>query len=569
MAAGYLTFLGAFWAFTRQAGQEPAFAYTAGVLTAGLVWSYLLVCLRERQPSTTVDLKGAPHHAPRFRGRTRYALWGGAVLIPAASLILLYTRTSPSPAADDVLILVAEFDGPDHEFGVTESIIEELRALEHGDDQLRVRSAGVKITPQNGPAFAEKIAAEQGAAVIVWGWYRATGGGVNLHAHYQVVQDSCASYFGPPKRKIVADVRDLSCFTVQTQLASEMAILARISAGLAHYSRNRDLKASRYFRSAFAASGRSPQFLDQTTRARVAHLAAHSSWLTRQYDSAGAYYDSAISLNPTYWRSYIGRGGVYADLRNFVAAVRFLDRAVGLSGKNPAALGSRGEVHRRAGNHVLAKSDLDLALQSRADLWWLYNEIGKLAAAMGDHRAAGRYFTRALDLVGTDVTCRRQLYNERGNAWFALYERDPANGRQMLAAAAADFSAALRISPSYTIARYNRGLVYSRLGYVRRAYSDYSEHIDQDPDDYKTRIARGRLLLENLSSPAESIEDFEAAIRADSKRPDAYYLRGIALAQTGATGRAIQDFQTVQRLTAGDEWSDRAAGWITTLSRRS
>lgn len=569
IAPTYLAFLAAAWAFLRQVEQEPTFGYIAGVASAGLLWSYLLACLWERRPSSTLDLSGAPYRVYRFRGRARYALSVGAVVVPAASLLFLYSRTAREPQPDEVLVLVAEFDGPDQVFGVTESIFEELRALEKADPHLRVRSAGLKITPQNGPATAERIARERGAAVIVWGWYRATSHGVSLNAHYQVVEDSCASYFGPSTRRVVADIRDLSCFVVQTQVASEMAVLARITAGLAHYSRKRDQEATGYFRSAFRASAQSPSLLDQRTRARLAHLAAHASWMVGQLDSANLYYDSAIVLNPSYWRSYVGRGGVRADQRDFATAIRFLDRAVAISSNNPEALGSRGEVHRRAGNYLLAGRDLDAAVQLRPGLWWLYNERGKLAAAMGNQRSAETDFTRALALADKDVICRSQLYNERGSARFALYERDPANNRHMLAAAAADFSAALRILPSYTFARYNRGVAYSRLGYVRRAYADYSKRIELDPGDYQTRVARGRLLIEKLGKPTQAIEDFEAAIVVDPDRPDAYYLRGMALAQTGATSRAIQDFRRVHQVGRDTEWSAGAAAWISrlTLSR--
>ncbi|ASC73894.1 hypothetical protein XM38_048680 [Halomicronema hongdechloris C2206] len=67
-------------------------------------------------------------------------------------------------------------------------------------------------------------------------------------------------------------------------------------------------------------------------------------------DSAIALYTEAIGADPNYAAAYVGRGGVYAVLKDYEAAIADFDQAIELDPELASAYGSRGVARYRSGD---------------------------------------------------------------------------------------------------------------------------------------------------------------------------------------------------------------------------
>lgn len=84
-------------------------------------------------------------------------------------------------------LLVADFDGPEQEFGMTNAVIECLRK-ELEPFGINVQPLRRVLTAADGPATARRLAEQQGALGVAWGAYRQSGGEARLWLHADWIQ---------------------------------------------------------------------------------------------------------------------------------------------------------------------------------------------------------------------------------------------------------------------------------------------------------------------------------------------------------------------------------------------
>jgi protein O-mannosyl-transferase len=118
----------------------------------------------------------------------------------------------------------------------------------------------------------------------------------------------------------------------------------------------------------------------------------------------------------------------------------------------------------------------------------------------------------------------------------AFYNRGLVNGKiGNFSGSISDLSSAIRINPAYYEAYFSRGNAHMKMNDLTPAYDDFSMVIRLKPDHFgafqNRAIVRG-----NLGDYAGAIGDLNTAISINPDFPASYYLRGVALFNTGGNG---------------------------------
>lgn len=105
----------------------------------------------------------------------------------------------------------------------------------------------------------------------------------------------------------------------------------------------------------------------------------------------------------------------------------------------------------------------------------------------------------------------------------------------------ADYDAAVEIDPAYTLAYYNRGILFDSMGDYDNALADYSTVIELMPEAINTYLSRARIhsLQEN---PQAALEDYDTVIEMNPDLPEPYIMRGHAHTQAENTQAAAADY---------------------------
>ncbi|MHC4579369.1 MAG: tetratricopeptide repeat protein [Planctomycetota bacterium] len=228
----------------------------------------------------------------------------------------------------------------------------------------------------------------------------------------------------------------------------------------------------------------------------------------------------------------------------------------------------RAEAHEQQQDYRRALADYGraLALLAKAeDLAWPYRDRALLHARLEDPDAAIRDFTASLRLSPDNMAA----YNGRGSQWYVKKEYDRA---------IADFTRAIELAPDDDRNYYNRGLIWRDKQETEEAIADFTAAIRLEPGDasaYVQRLAlrfvagryaeavadadkvleldpqspvlaavhitRGRSLL-GLEQNDEALSAFDAALRVDPERAEAYEWRGRTKHRLGRVDDAIADF---------------------------
>jgi Flp pilus assembly protein TadD len=107
-----------------------------------------------------------------------------------------------------------------------------------------------------------------------------------------------------------------------------------------------------------------------------------------------------------------------------------------------------------------------------------------------------------------------------------------------------------------------RGSAFYRLGNYSHAMTDYTDAMRLDPSDSSARYNRG-LVDEQLGDRSRAVIDYGDAIRAQADNADAYFKRGLIFLDTGRFDQAVADFTRVHELRPKDPWAlaDRGIGY--------
>jgi len=162
-----------------------------------------------------------------------------------------------------------------------------------------------------------------------------------------------------------------------------------------------------------------------------------------------------------------------------------------------------------------------------------YNRAVEYGNKGDDQRALADY-SEAIRLSPTNASA----YYNRGTVFAHRGE----NGRAL-----ADFDEAIRLAPNHAAAFSNRGLVWSRQGDDERAITDFSKAIRLAPDRAAPYYNRGRAWY-RLKDYARAVADLNEAARLDPADVDTLYARGLARRANGDLAGGETDITAAKRI---------------------
>lgn len=257
-------------------------------------------------------------------------------------------------------------------------------------------------------------------------------------------------------------------------------------------------------------------------------------------------------------------------------ALRDLDRAIALDGKNAKAWRVRGELLREAGGDLnraaadltkaieldpqdaeayesrgvvytnqrrldRALADYDQAIKLKPDDAQAWSDRGVAYYLGGDHEKAIKNFDEALRLDPD----RPRTYTNRGAAWKKLGQLDKS---------VADDSEAIRLDPKQPEYYDNRGLVYAAMGEYDKAIADYDQAIRREQRaNFLTNRGDSYQFKGELGA---ALGDYDAALKLDPNFAKAYNNRAVLYKKMGERTKALADYETALRL---DPANDNAA----------
>lgn len=403
-----------------------------------------------------------------------------------------------------IVILVANFDGSNTEYGVTDKVLHRLRMALRRYNDVEVQSLGRTITETEGGSNAARSEGEQrNATIVLWGSYKRTAVAVDIIVTFEVLKPSKALIdLGLETMDIgqTVDVAQMDTFKMQTQLSEQMAYLSLFTVGTVRYTVG-DWDG--------AIEGFSDALLQTSERAEVLDQSIIYFWRGSAYhfkgniDDAISDYTKSVDLQPNYFEAYNDRGLAYLDRKDF-------DRAL---------------------------NDFNESLRLKPDNAETYNDRGVLYLQRGDFDLALNDFNESIDIEPNYISA----YNNRGNAYLFKEDYDQA---------LSNYEHVIKYKPDSGI-YYNRGLVYLNKRDYDRAINDFGQSISLEPDNFKAYRKRGLAYL-NKNDPDRAIPDFDQSIKLESNNNEAFRNRGASYAKKSDYDRAIADFNQAINLSPDD-----------------
>ena len=164
---------------------------------------------------------------------------------------------------------------------------------------------------------------------------------------------------------------------------------------------------------------------------------------------------------------------------------------------------------------------------------------GQLYASKGDYAAAILDFSATIRLDPSYFSA----YGERADVYLAIGDAQKAVD---------DYGAYIRLNPDWK-RFYGRGLAHLQLNNLDAIIDDFSETIKRAPSESTAWTGRGEARQRNGEVDL-AIADFDRAIALDPTDPDSWFDRGIAYSDKGDPDHAIADYSQAISLKSDDAW---------------
>ena len=459
------------------------------------------------------------------------------------------------------LILVADFDGPDPKsFRVSEIIVEKIRLATRPYSDIEVRTLERTITAQQGSLEATKIARENGAAIVLWGWYGSTTDTAVATVHFEIIDPREMSKL-PSSQMMTPPVSELNKFALQMRIADGYTYVSLMAAGLARYEQQDYSGAVDRLNAAEQLADEEPTLLDSTYL--YFHRGTAYLQLNRQ-DLAIKDLSRCITRNPKFEAAFTNRAVALYDQGKYAAAKKDADAAILLNPSEAVAYNTRGVIVEKIGERTPALhsvlEDFNKALELNPRLSWAYNNRGLIYEQLGDLDRAIEDFDRAIAYGSAMALENRAMaeyhageYEKAINDYGALINREPKNPifyalRGLVHAALGETTAAsddcdhaISISPNDAHLHDIRGVAHTQLRDFDRAGRDFAAAISLDPKFARSYFDRGTMYMQ-LQNYDAAIKDFTSAIKLDSEFGEAYMSRGQTYQKMGQSHLAFLDF---------------------------
>lgn len=512
---------------------------------------------RVGEPSQSV-----PHYSKGWRRTAAVIL----VTLPLAITSTIVVWKYGAKPTGGFLVLVADFDGPNPKsYRVSEIIVEKIRLAVGPYKDIEVKSIGRTVTAQQGSPEAIRIANENNAAMILWGWYGSTSEAAIATVHFEIISPREMARL-PSSSTMTSPVSELNRFTLQTHLAQGYSYVSLIAAALVRFEKQDYAGAlDRFDAAEKAAHVDDPALLDATYL--YLHRGAAYIELSKP-DAALNDLNRCIARSPTLAPCFVDRAVALHDLGRLDDAKRDADVALGLGpcGCEAVAYNTRGVIIEELGKPdrksalQAAFADFNKALQLNPRLSWAYNNRGWIYYLWDDFGDALKDYDEAIKYGSIAALENRRIlryatgeFEEVVSDYTAALTRDPDNpsfyAQRCLAHAAlghiapanSDCAQAIRMNPKDAHLYDTSGVAHTELGDFEHARKDFNTAVSLDSGFARSYFDRGTMYM-RLQNYDSAIEDFSTAIRLDADFGEAYASRGEAYQKIGKDHLAFRDF---------------------------
>jgi len=352
-----------------------------------VVWLFLFwvyTSKTEREVREAIDQHSKFEKVPQFPKWRRWALTG-MILLPALTIsgfaVAEYIERRPSTK---IIVLVADFQGPDPRYAVTPTVINKLRRATEEYPEVEIKALRMTITEQEGSTAAREKGKEKKASIVIWGFYDDSQTGT---VHIETLSEqhrlprSYAIRRNGEQIDYSASVADKPGLTVRESIAGDMSLITLLLLGVIYFeSENYDEAVRRFSRA-----------LEQKISSQVANYQSDllffrgtSFALREDFDSAIADFDQAIKLKPDAL-AYFNRGNAYYDKGQHDRAIADYDQAIRLKPDVALAYFNRGNAYYDKGQHDRAIADYDQAIRLKPKFAPAYDNRGAAYNNKGDY----------------------------------------------------------------------------------------------------------------------------------------------------------------------------------------
>lgn len=405
---------------------------------------------------------------PRFY---KFARAGLVLLVLLPSLPVIILRGGDCESRDKVLVLVADFDGPDTtHYRITEKVIAQLRQSMSGYSDTLILPLATSISEQQGSKAAQQLGAKKCATLVLWGWYGVTDSDALLTIHVENLRAfKTPSISQSELYSAKSSITELHSFHFQERLSKEMSAFTLFITGLIRAQADDYAEAVLRFSAALDA-GEWPENL--ITRVLVYLNRGIAQLRLAKYDEALADLSQAILINPKYAPAYNVRGAIYTTIHDFPHAMSDYSQAIELDPGAAVVYHNRAYAHNLEGDYEKVRDDTTKAIELDPGIGYsTYYLRGSAEQILGDHKNAISDFSEVI---------RQQPHYDIG-----FFGR----GRSYLAAedfrnAIADLSQAIRINSNETLYFSLRGTAHYRAKQYQEALTDFAQAIKLNPKNF-------------------------------------------------------------------------------------
>jgi tetratricopeptide (TPR) repeat protein len=472
---------------------DPVYTTSIALFVVGIPVGYWTANIAHSAVTIGEDF-GHAIERPRFNTKWRYSIY----LVPLAALALVYVYFhEPPPDPNTKKILVANIEGPDETFGLTNAILDSLYHIERNYSHIDVEALDEAITQQEGSEVARKIGKEMDADLVLWGWYRAPSDSAQYSAKLEVMgmegRNNYQSIGG------LYSVRGPRRF--QVPIATEASLVVSLTIGLITYlaenydhaidlltkvlQSSPDERYSNYFE--HAAFGRGMSFYKKGNFRKA--IDNFTAWIKREprplayynrgtiyyemgeVDSALVDYSEAIQMDTTDVAALNNRGNIYASRGAYENAISDYDAAIKVAPDVPHLRYGRGVAYARSGNLEAAMQDFNDTIEMDSSFARAYDSRGNIYQEMGEFTDAIHNHTTAIE---KGLTNAKVFYN-RGTGYARMADVRVTTTREkaaLLDSALVNLTRAIEIDSSFAPAYDNRSRVHKRLGNSGHASQD-------------------------------------------------------------------------------------------------
>jgi tetratricopeptide (TPR) repeat protein len=537
------------------------------------------------EPSLSDEQVKAQAKKERRRKLVRRLAIAGLILIPILSgsgfAGWQYLQSLP---AKDIIVLVAEFDSPDSKnFGVTETVINQLRQATEQYSDVKIQPLNKSITAQEGSEVARAEGEKRKATIVIWGWYRNTGDIVPLSVNFEVLHPPKElPELGHGSRGNIqqAAISELKSFMLQTRLSDEMNYLSLFTLGMARRAAEDWEGAISRFSDALNQKIEPSSSLN---RSLVYFYRGNAYLVQNNLDRALADLNQAIKLQPNLAEAYANQVVIYIAKGDYSHALTDANQAIKLIPDLAVAYNNRGLISMKTGNYDQAIVDFSRTMKLLPEANDSSHTIHPDGSQLGTFKMSNHQVS-TVNLLFTELS-DYLVYLNRGTAYLSKgdYDRALADfnqavklqpdgasayfnraavyfAKQDFDRALADINQVIKLQPDFALAYLKRGSVYYFKGDSDRALADINQAIKLQPDFALAYLNRGAFYTDR-DDHDHAIADFDQALKLAPDDAEAYLNRGSSYQKQGKYDRAFADFNQALKLAPDNAIAYNNRGW--------